>query len=183
MTLNAITHSITQSVRLFGVHDKNVNEDRPILLEVKYRLWALGSGNKRFMWIFAGVSWRGASNDVGLVDDVFLSSSWASCSSLDLHGFIICKLCLMCDRFILFLLKNQQIACSWHILLCYFSVSVVCFVFFIIENTAWNCECIWVVWRITSRDCAPLHIACACLWLGWSSKDWAHYRGMSLAFV
>jgi len=48
---------------------KNLNEDRPILSAAKCSSMTLLSGNLRFMRIFVGVHWGGASNDSRDVDN------------------------------------------------------------------------------------------------------------------
>ena len=45
----------------YGAHQKNVNEDRPILSAAKCRLMILVSRKIKYMWIFAGVPHGGVS--------------------------------------------------------------------------------------------------------------------------
>ena len=54
----------------FRAHHKNLNEDRPILSATKI----LDFGNIRFMQIFVGVPWRGASNNSGVIENVDATS-------------------------------------------------------------------------------------------------------------
>jgi len=67
ITLNG-THSVSKYMR-FRNHHKNLNEDRPTLSGRKCRPITLVSGSVKFIRIFAGVPWRGASNDKGAVDN------------------------------------------------------------------------------------------------------------------
>jgi len=59
--------TIAEKMRLSEPPQKNLNDDRPILLSTNmYRPMNLVSGDITFMRIFAEVHWGGASNDSGL---------------------------------------------------------------------------------------------------------------------
>jgi len=60
--LECDTHSVAETMRLSEPTTKKLNEDRPIL--------SAATGDIRFMRIFAGVLWRGASNDSGVIENV-----------------------------------------------------------------------------------------------------------------
>jgi len=64
----ADTHSCRKDA-FYGAHQKNMNEDRPILLGQKCRAVVLLSGNIRYMQTFAGFLGNGVSNDTRVVDD------------------------------------------------------------------------------------------------------------------
>jgi len=64
----------------FRAHHQKLNEGRPILSAAKCRPLTLVSGDIKFVRIFAGVLWRGASNDSGVIEKV------------DFHGFWMLRL-------------------------------------------------------------------------------------------
>jgi len=59
----------------FGAHHENLNEDRLYCLRQRCSPMTLDSDNIRFMWIFAGVPWKGASYNSGVIENVFFSLS------------------------------------------------------------------------------------------------------------
>ena len=67
--LERALRSLFQNRWDFGAHHENLNEDRLTLLAAKCSAMTLVSGNIRFMWIFEGIPWRGASNDSEVVEN------------------------------------------------------------------------------------------------------------------
>jgi len=82
MTLNGHYALYCAKHASFGVHHEKLNEDRPILPEVKCRLGTLVSGSVRLMPTFAGNLWREGANYTGAVGNgnfqLFLSLAYFS---------------------------------------------------------------------------------------------------------
>jgi len=55
MTLNGQNITLAEVEKIYGAHQKNVNEDRFILSAAKCRPVILVSRNIKYMWLFAGV--------------------------------------------------------------------------------------------------------------------------------
>jgi len=76
MTLNGRYAFCCRKDACFGAHHKKLNEDRPILSAAKCRPLTLGSGDVKCVRIFAGVLWRGASDDSGVIENVNFHGFW-----------------------------------------------------------------------------------------------------------
>jgi len=76
MTLKAIMHRVSKTRASFGAYRENLNEDRHTARHEDVARW-LDSGNIRLIRIFAGVPWRGASNNSGVIENVVFQGLWA----------------------------------------------------------------------------------------------------------
>ena len=54
----------------FGAYHENLNEDRLYCQQRRCNTMNLDSGNIKFVRLFPGVPWRGASNDSGVIENV-----------------------------------------------------------------------------------------------------------------
>jgi len=69
MTLNGRYALYCRKYAFCRAHHKQLNEDRPILSAAEVYVMTIVSGYIKFIWIFAGVPSKGASNHSGVVDN------------------------------------------------------------------------------------------------------------------
>jgi len=105
ITLNGHFALLFQNTCVFWNPPRNLNEDRPIWMKIgpccqqrRCSPMSLVSGNISFIQVFAGVPWRGASNDSGMVENGNFQCFQSLSSEIrpELLYSIICSLLAFC---------------------------------------------------------------------------------------